>query len=405
MRDRSIDSGLNVCSIETTTKTERDIVLKTTAWRWAPKLAMLLTLLAMSWGTAHAGDGTVYMMTNEAAGNRLATFARDAQRLLEFPVFYPTGGIGTGGGLGSQGSIAIDAAGDNLYVVNAGSATISVFDLTKKKPNLTQIISSGGTFPNSITVSGGLLYVLNAGGSVGGVDDITGFNVAANGTLTALKNSTRSLSGPSVLPGQVSFSPNGQWLVVTERNGNFIDVFGVKANGLTTAPTFTPSPVTDTFGFVFDSQGFLLVTQADNGAAVGTLSSYQILANGAAKAITNSLVTGTQIAPCWNAITSNGKYMYTVNTASASVTAIAVDSNTGALTLLNPVGFGGLAGLLPPGTGPTDAAILGNEVLYVNVGGSGQIAAFTIEKSGALSELFLSPVGVLPGHPNGLIVR
>jgi hypothetical protein len=41
----------------------------------------------------------------------------------------------------------------------------------------------------------------------------------------------------------------------------------------------------------------------------------------------------------------------------------------------------------------------------VNVGGSGQIAAFTIEKSGALSELFLSPVGVLPGHPNGLIVR
>ena len=73
--------------------------------------------------------------------------------------------------------------------------------------------------------------------------------------------------------------------------------------------------------------------------------------------------------------------------------------------MLNPVGGGGLAGLLPPGTGPTDAAILGNEVLYVNVGGTGQIAAFTIEKGGALTELFLSPAGVLPDHANGLVVR
>ena len=47
-------------------------------------------------------------------------FARDKQGLLEFPVFYPTGGTGTGGGLGSQGSIAMDAAGDTLYLVNAG---------------------------------------------------------------------------------------------------------------------------------------------------------------------------------------------------------------------------------------------------------------------------------------------
>jgi 6-phosphogluconolactonase len=380
-------------------------MLKMTGWRCAPKLAMLTMLLTMSWATARAGDRAVYMMTNAVAGNEIAVFARDGKGLLDFPFFYQTGGNGTGGGLGSQGSIALDSAGDTLSVVNAASATISVFDLTKKEPNLIQVISSGGTFPISIGLSDDLLYVLNAGGAHGGVDSITGFKVANSGELSALKNSTGFLSGPSVLPAQVSFSPDGQWLVVTERNGNFIDVFGVKADGRTTAPTFTPSPVTDTLGFLFTSQGYLVTTQADNGAAVGTVSSYQILANGAAKAITNSLATGTQIAPCWNAITSNGKYMYTVNTGSASVTAIAVDSDTGTLTLLNPVGFGGLAGLLPPGTGPTDNAILGNEVLYVNVAGNGQIAAFTIEKSGALSELFLSPVGVLPLHASGLVVR
>ncbi len=68
------------------------------------------------------GDGAVYMMTNAADGNQLAVFARDAKGMLEFPVFYNTGGLGAGGGLGSQGSIAMDAAGDTLYLVNAGTA-------------------------------------------------------------------------------------------------------------------------------------------------------------------------------------------------------------------------------------------------------------------------------------------
>jgi 6-phosphogluconolactonase len=378
---------------------------KTTLWRCAPKLAVLLVLLTMSWGTAHAGDGAVYMMTNAADGNQLAVFARDAKGLLEFPVFYNTGGLGAGTGLGSQGSIAVDAAGDTLYLVNAGDSSISVFDLSKKKPDLIQIISSGGTFPNSVAIMGDFLYVLNAGGAHGGEDIITGFKVDAKGKLTALANSTRSLSGPAVLPAQVSFSPNGNWIVVTERNGNNIDVFKVLKDGTTSAPTFTPSPVTDTLGFLFTGNGFLVTTQADNGAAPGTVSSYQILNNGTAQSITNSLGTGTQVAPCWIAITANQKYMYTVNTGSATITALGLDAATGTLTLLNPVGGGGLAGILPPGTGPTDNAILDSSVLYVNVGGSGQIAAFTIGKGGSLDELFLSPAEVMPTSAAGMVVR
>ncbi len=277
--------------------------------------------------------------------------------------------------------------------------------MSKKEPDLIQIISSGGTFPNSVAVSGNFLYVLNAGGAHGAVDIITGFTVDAKGKLTALANSTRSLSGPSVLPAQVSFSPNGNWLVVTERNGNNIDVFKVLGDGRTSAPTFTPTPITDTFGFLFSSQGYLVTTLGNNGAPPGAVSSYQILKNGTAQAITNTLVTGTQLAPCWCAITANQKYIFTVNTASATITALGFDSATGTLTLLNPVGGGGLAGVLPAGTTPTDNAILGSSVLYVNVDGSGQIAAFKIEKGGSLDELFLSPVGVMPHSAAGLVVR
>src|ERR1700677_2849881 len=275
-----------------------------TIWRFAPKLAGLAVLLTMSWGTARAGNGAVYMMTNAADGNQLAVFARDNKGLLEFPVFYNTGGLGAGTGLGSQGSIAVDAAGDTLYLVNAGDGSISVFDLSKKEPDLIQIISSGGTFPISVTVSGNFLYVLNAGGAHGAVDMITGFTVDAKGKLTALAKSTQALSGPAVLPAQVSFSPNGNWIVVTERNGNNIDVFKVLADGTTSVPTFTPSPVTDTLGFLFSNNGFLVTTQANNGTPPGSVSSYQILANGTAESITNTLVIGTQLAPCWNASTT-----------------------------------------------------------------------------------------------------
>ena len=384
-------------------------MLKATLWRCALKLAVLAVLLTMSWETARAGDGAVYMMTNAADGNQLAVFARDNKGLLEFPVFYNTGGLGAGTGLGSQGSIAVDAAGDTLYLVNAGDGSISVFDLSKKKPDLIQVISSGGTFPNSVAVSGNFLYVLNAGGAHGAVDMITGFTVDAKGKgkgeLTALANSTRLLSGPAVLPAQVSFSPNGNWIVVTERNGNNIDVFKVLHDGTTSLPTFTPSPVTDTLGFLFTGNGFLVTTQADNGAAPGTVSSYQILKDGTAQSITNSLGTGTQVAPCWIAITANQKYMYTVNTGSATISALGLDSKTGTLTLLNPVGGGGLAGTLPAGSGPTDNAILGSDILYVNVGGSGQIAAFNIGQGGSLDELFLSPVGVMPKSAAGLVVQ
>ena len=69
--------------------------------------------------------------------------------------------------------------------------------------------------------------------------------------------------------------------------------------------------------------------RAMNAALPGTVSSYQILKDGTAQPITNGLVTGTQLAPCWCAITANQKYIYTVNTASATITALGFDSATG----------------------------------------------------------------------------
>ena len=91
---------------------------------------------------------------------------------------YATGGTGTGQGLGSQGAIAIDAANRFLFVVNAGSDNLSVFNIEKSTPQMVGVLASGGRQPISLTVRHNVLYVLNDGGAVGSGDTIAGFRVA-----------------------------------------------------------------------------------------------------------------------------------------------------------------------------------------------------------------------------------
>jgi hypothetical protein len=103
-------------------------------------------------------------------------------------------------------------------------------------PTFVQIVASGGNLPVSLTIHDGLRYVLNAGP---GAINITGFSVAANGTLTPLAGSTRLLTTPIGAPAQVSFNPAGTMLVVTHKASDvlrqpveIIDTFTVGANGL-----------------------------------------------------------------------------------------------------------------------------------------------------------------------------
>ena len=95
---------------------------------------------------------------------------------------------------------------------------------------LLQVVSSGGTFPNSIAVSGNLVYVLNAGGS----GTLTGYRLAG-AQLASIPGSSRSLglsnsTPPNFLasPGEVGSTPNGSELIVTTKaSTSSLDVFGV----------------------------------------------------------------------------------------------------------------------------------------------------------------------------------
>jgi 6-phosphogluconolactonase len=332
--------------------------------------------------------------TNAVAGNAILFYARNADGSLAAPIAFPTGGTGSGGGLGNQAGIALDAYAMHLYAVNAGSNSISVFTIENDGLVLDQVVPSGGTQPISLAVSDDLLYVLNDGG----VANVSGFRIRRNGRLDALANSTRPLTVDVPDAAQIGFNRNERRLIVTEKATNNIVTFRLDRWDRPEAPIVTVSNGATPFGFyVSDRRGELIVSEAFGGAAnASAVSSYR-LRRGVPQVITGSAPT-TESAACWIALSGDGKYVYTSNTASNTISGYTL-ARDGSLTLLNADGV-----TATTGAGPIDLATRENlDFLYSLDRVGSQISIYHITGDGALQ-----PRGVMAGLPtsaNGLVVN
>lgn len=325
---------------------------------------------------AHAG-GAVYTQTN-AAANAVQVFEQEPDGTLVPGASYLTGGAGTGAaGLGSQGALAIERGW--LLAVNAASNDVSAFRVRGNHLVLVNRVPSGGTTPNSVTIHGGVAYVLNAGGT----GNISGFVLRRHG-LVPLSDSTQPLSSATAGAVQVSFTRRGDQLVVSEKSANTISTYPVDRWGRAGTGTAHASAGAAPFGFAFGKHDSLLVTEA----AASALTSYQL---DPFAPITTSLPNGGKAA-CWAAATGNGRYVYTANTATDSISGYSVAWN-GALSLLTP---GGATAQLTAGTHPLDEVVSRDRFLYVNGGNTGQISAFKIGWNGGLT-----PLGAFGGLPVG----
>jgi 6-phosphogluconolactonase len=357
-----------------------------------PRIVFLMVALLLITlpGFAAAGQGVtgaVYVMTNDPGGNKVVIFNRDVKGALTLADSVATGGLGSGGGLDplqSQGSLRISADNRWVLAVNAGSNEISAFrvlpDGGLKK---TDTVDSGGEFPTSIAVYHDLVYVLNAKSP-----NITGFNLGHTGKLTLLADSTRGLTGEGF--AQVGFDPQAKQLVITNTGGNQILVFPIDRDGLPgMAPTTTPSNGAGPFGFVFDRQGHLLVSEAGAHA----VSSYNILPDGMLQVISPSVVAPGQIATCWIAVTPEGRFAFTSNTGSDTISAYRIQHGSGKLFLLDATA-GSDNGL----NGPIDSAITKNgRFLYVLNGSNGTVGMFRINPKGPKGSLTeLGAIKILP---------
>ena len=337
--------------------------------------------IAPAAASAHGG-GNLYTESN-ASANAVHVFEQAPDGTLTPGATYLTGGSGTGAaGLGSQGALAIERGW--LLAVNAASNDVSAFRLRGDRLTLVNRVPSGGTTPNSVTLHDGIAYVLNSGGT----GNISGFKLSRRG-LVPLDGSTQPLSSVTAGAVQVSFTPRGDQLVVSEKGVNSISTYPVDRRGRAGTGTAHASAGAAPFGFSFGKRGALNVTEA----AASALTSYDL---DAFAPITASLVNG-QGAACWAASTSDGRYTFTANAATDSISAYSQNWK-GELSLVTP---GGATAQLAAGTHPLDEVVSRDRFLYVNGGNTGQISAFRISPNGSLTPL--GAVGTLPAGFGGLV--
>lgn len=335
--------------------------------------------------------GKVFTSTNAPGGNELLILAHSPAGGLGLVARETTGGTGTGAGLGSQGAVSLSTDGRFVFVVNAGSNTVSTFALKGARAELRSVVDSGGLQPVSVTESSGIVYVLNAGGA----GNVAGFR-NRDGELQPLPGGTRPLSASGgTAPAQVGFGRDV--LVVTERATNRLVSYRVAQDGTAGTPVVTPSSGATPFGFAFDRRDRLVVSEAFGGAAgASAASSYKFDERSPdVPLLVSASVPTQQTAACWVAITPDGRFAYTGNAGDSSISSYRIGSD-GSIALIAPA-----AGVTGPNAGVTDLAVAKDgRHLFALAPRGRQVASFAVGHDGSL--IPAASVADLPATVAGL---
>lgn len=322
--------------------------------------------------------GGVFTETDDATSNAVVAFARRTDGSLRFLASYPTNGQGLGGAnvvdpLQSQYAVLLTPDHHYLYAVNAQSNSIAAFAVGKGGLENIGTYASGGLTPVSLAATNEVLYVLNKNSN-----SVAGFRVE-HGRLAPVPAWTRSLSPNTTGGAAIRFDRDAHLLAVTERGSNTIDVFRVRDGQLSSTPVLTKSSGAGPFGFDWTPRRQLLASEAGSGSA----SSYAAARDGGLS-LRDASESTHQAAPCWLIATHDGRFAYTANAGSNSITGFAV-SPEGRLRILTA---SGMTGLLGAGATPLDLDVSqDSKFLYVLKAGSNTIGAFAVSSNGSLSNL------------------
>ena len=374
----------------------------------------LVTAVAVAgfpFGASAASGGThVYVNDNTAGVNTIAGFQRNTDGTLTPLAGSPfaAGGAGTGISVGSQGSLQATVDGRYLLAADAGSNQVSVLRIASDG-SLTPVaggpVWSGGIEPISIAVHGSLVYVANEGANGVG-SGYSGFRLTPRGWLIPIQGSTVALPA-TANPGDILFNSTGDNLVGVETGTTVastfrIDSFLVGPDGRLNPAPGSPFPAESAgpFGSEFSptNPARLYVSNAHAGAVNGSVSAFNVATNGALSSIGGSPYADQQTAPCWVEITHDGRWLFTVNTASTTISSYTILSD-GSLQLLGSTPFSSGTGIRP-----FDARLdPSGATLYVVDSTLDAVTAFAVN-GGSLTELPSSPFHLPAGAtPFGLV--
>ena len=332
----------------------------------------------------------LYTESNAENTNEVVVYEIMANGRLHPAGTTAAGGNGTGKGLGSQGALAVDKNHEWLFAVNAGSNSVSSFRVHEDGSlTLSHTASTTGTTPVSVTIHDNLLYVLNRGS-----DNIDGYLVGNGGNLTHISGSTKALSSTNVDAPQIAFTPNGEWIIVTEKATNIIGTFKVNDDGSVSDGIFTPSVGPTPFGFDFSRGRYMIVSNAAGGApGAGSATSYLISGSGVPNDI-NGAVPDHQAAPCWFAVTKFGRYAYTTNTGTNNISSYYV-ADWGGLYLIE-------GEAAKTGMAPIDIVVAANNFYVYELNGkSATIGEYRRKHFGGLT--YIDHETAVPSAATGLV--
>ena len=325
-------------------------------------LAFAVAFLLLA-ANAMASSGVLYTQTNDPSGNTVQRFDRAADGSLTPAGTFATGGAGLATLGGRQGAVELSDDGRHLYAVNAGSDSVSIFRAGHRRTRLIDTVSSLGTAPASIAEDHGRVYVLNSGGA----PSVSAFRRLPGGSLRPI--ATRELTAGAQGAAQVSVTPDGRSLIVSERLSRRLETLPLDHSGRPGTPVVTASSGAVPFGFGISPQGTIVVSEA----GASTVSSYRLAGDGALRTITGSLAVG-QGAACWVAVSPNGRFAYTGN-AAGGISGFAIGRD-GSLTAI------GMPTLLPS---PRDLDFDESGRYLHAVSAAGQVASYRVGNDGSLT--------------------
>lgn len=402
-----------------------------------PLAEIILVLFFAVNGHAYAqtllNQQRVYVMANRAEGNTILVFHRTPEGVLSQIAEVSTGGLGSGPGelpapfplgipagnpLTTQDNFVLSDDGRFLLTVNAGSNDISVLAVTNDGLELVDKAPSGGDVPVCVAQHGKLVYVINEGelsaDELGKVPSMTGYFIDENGHLAAIPNSFRITGRPDAQPGDLLFSPDGRWLIITDKFAEtFIHVLQVDDDGTTHEVGDYVSNIPAPIGAAFTLHNILAVTEAnarfiEGGQRAGvpngsSMSTYVLNDDGTLTPVSLSVRTEQTVAS-YVRFTPDGRFAFTSDKGSGSISSFTI-SPDGELALLQSIAAltgGAFSEPLDEAITPdgkflyvvTPMAALGNTLVLPIPSNAGAVMGYRIGEDGSLT-----PVSVIEGLP------
>ncbi|MES2296170.1 MAG: beta-propeller fold lactonase family protein [Pseudomonadota bacterium] len=334
----------------------------------------------------------LYAQTNETA-NSIVHLVRAADGSISIKNRAASGGTGLGGvkpgasaavpnSLVSQNSVVISTDKTQLFAVNAGDASVSVFSIDQASGDLTlkKVTKTLGATPTSLAYRNGFLYVMFQSGA----NQVGAYAVQADGALAQLGLYALPLAAT---PTQLVVSPDANFIVVSDgTSSNAVVSYPMNANGTLGSPIANTASINTPFAGAFSSPTVYLSSDIAGKA----LASYTF-SNAGALSLIGSVPSG-EGAPCWLVVTPSGKYAYVGNGA-GTISSYAVAAN-GTLSLLNAKAAIE-AGVLPGVNSVSGDSWVSadGKFLYADYLGDDKIVAYSIGADGSIAKINEQVIG------------